>query len=60
MTPRERLDAFARLGVVLFLGHEGELRVSGPQSVVAAARPSLKAHRDELREELRRGPEYAH
>jgi hypothetical protein len=60
MTARERLDAWARLGVILSLGPQGELRVSGPEGIVVAARPALKAHRAELREELQRGPEYAH
>jgi hypothetical protein len=50
MSPRDRLDALAAIGVRVTLGpHSGLLAVSGTPQLVAAVLPTLRHHRNELR-----------
>jgi hypothetical protein len=54
MTPRDRLDAYASLGLDLYLDGDDNLRLRGPRGLRDAARPAILAHKAELVDELRR------
>jgi len=45
LTIPDRIECFAALGVVLYIGKDGELRARGPRRVVDAAGPALAKHR---------------
>mgnify|MGYP001611786034 CR=1 FL=1 len=53
LSPRDRVDAFAALGLVLYLDDAGQLRARGPQLLLEAARPALRLHRPALLAYLR-------
>jgi len=54
MIARERLDAYCRMGLDLFLDGDDRLRVRGPKEIRDVARPALLLHRDSVITELKR------
>ena len=49
---RDQLDAFAALGLRVYLDDGGALRVRGPTTLIDAARPALRRQRAAIRDHL--------
>ena len=54
LSPRDRIDGFAALGLDVYLDEDDQLRARGRDVLVEAAHPVLTMHRDVLVAELRR------
>ena len=52
MTASERLEAYLALGLDVFLGADGRLRLRGRRFLVDAAKPSIAQHRAALETQL--------